>query len=90
MAARARTSTPTATTAMAESSNTQSGRLRWSPTKGRRATRISAGIRSIALSMLTVASDRLTGIPFVRRSSRLLASSPPRIGRSQLRKVATW
>jgi hypothetical protein len=44
----------------------------------------------MALSMLTVASERLTGIPFERRSSRLLANSPPRTGSSQLRKVATW
>ena len=48
-----------------------------------------AGSRSIALSMPTVARDRLTGMPSVRRSMRLLAISPARIGSSQLRKVAT-
>ena len=42
------------------------------------------------LSMLTAASDSLTGTPFERRRSRLMAISPPRIGSSQLRKMAIW
>ena len=42
------------------------------------------------LSMPTVANDRLIGIPSVRRNISPFASSPPRIGSNQLRKVATW
>jgi hypothetical protein len=41
------------------------------------------------LSMLTVASERLTGIPSVRLNNSGLASSPPRMGSSQFMKVAT-
>jgi hypothetical protein len=44
----------------------------------------------MALSMLTAGNDLLTGIPSVCRSSKLIATSPPRIGSSQLRKMATW
>jgi hypothetical protein len=88
-AASASRSAATATAASAESRSTSSGRLRRNLTTGRTARRTTAGRRSIALSIPTVASDRLTGIPFECRSRRLLASSPPRIGSTKLMNVAT-
>ena len=73
---------------MAPASTSQSSRLRCRPTNGTRASRPSAGTKSMALSMPTAASDLLTGIPSECRNSKLIAISPPRIGSSQLRKMA--
>jgi hypothetical protein len=74
----------------ADSSTSHSARARCRPENGKIARSATTGSRSMALSMLTVASDLLTGIPFERRSIRHLTTSPPRTGSSQLTKVATW
>ena len=86
--ANASVTAPVASMSRAKTSNSHKAPLNRSPARGTNASRTTAGRRSIVLSMVTVASDRLTGIPFERRKMRLLASSPPWTGSNQLRKVA--
>ena len=86
---RPRTNTPSPRNTSTVSSSTHRGRLRCTGTKGSRRRRPTAGSKSMALSMVTVGRERLMGMASRRRSNRLLTSSPPRTGNSQLIKIAT-